>query len=355
MRQVDIESPFDSRYSKLAKQVVYMRMIIPPALALFVVAFEFFEHTVMHNTPLTLDFYLELILFGLLGPFLIAIIFTWIIRNLHELEQAYRAIHDLNTTLEQKVAERTAELHHANQELRKLDQLKSEFVSLVSHELRAPLTNIQGGLELVQSNHNSSCQEHLNLNVIQDEVKRLIRLVKRILDVSVLESGQVNLNIGPIALRPLIDQVIEQIGMTNDTHIIRLHIPSQLPLTLADEEHLTDILTSLLQNAIKYSPDGGFIDIRLIADDKFTYVSIKDQGVGIVPQDIPHLTEKFYRGQINNQTNGYGLGLYFVNELIKAQGGWLTIESDGIAGHGATFTFSIPLESETLYELDSAY
>lgn len=344
-----------SRYHKLASQVSLIRWIVPPALMLFVFIFELTEHTLVHATQLNIDFYIELFFFGMLGPILIALILTWIVRNLRELKQAYQAINALNTELEHKVEVRTQELAHANDELRELDRLKSEFVSLVSHELRTPLTNIQGGLELVLSSEGTYPLVHNNLTIIQSEVKRLIRLVQRILDVSVVESGQLTLNLGPTALRPLLRQVIDQMALSNTTHPMVLDIPPQTQLVTADEERLADIVNSLLHNAIKYSPEGGEICITLRFDDSFAYVSIKDHGLGISPVDVSHLTEKFYRGHLNNHSNGYGLGLYFVNEIIKAQGGKLTIESAGIPGKGSTFTFTVPLEKETLYERDPAY
>ncbi len=345
----------NNRYCKLAQQVSLMRWILPPALALFVLIFEFSEHTVVHNSPLESDFYLELLFFGLIGPILVGAVLSWIVHDLHELRHAYQAIHSLNAELEHKVAVRTEELARANAELRELDRLKSEFVSLVSHELRAPLTNIQGGLELVLSNNAVCPAVENNLIIIQSEVRRLIRLVQQILDVSVMESGQLALNLGPIALRPLLRQIVNQFALTHTEHPITLDMPSRMQLVIADEERLTDILTNLLQNAIKYSPDGGPIQIQLRFDDDFAYISVRDYGVGIAPDDIPYVTKKFYRGCMKHHSNGYGLGLYFANELIKAQGGRLTIKSEGIPGKGTTFTFTLPLEKETLYERDLAY
>lgn len=344
----------DSRYHNLARRVSLMRWIIPPALGLFVVTFEYAEHAFLHATPLDRDFYLELFFFGLIGPFLIAIILTWIVRNLRELQHAYQAINRLNTELEHKVVIRTEELARANNELRELDRLKSEFVSLVSHELRAPLTNIQGGLELVLSGEVVYPLIQDNLTIIQSEVRRLIRLVQRILDVSVIESGQLKLKLGPLVLRPLLRQIIRNMKLTNSKHPVVLDIPPQVQLVVADEERLTDIVTSLIQNAIKYSPDGGEIRVALRFDSDFAYVSIQDHGLGISPEDISHLTEKFYRGHLSNYSNGYGLGLYFVNKLVEAQGGCLKIESEGIPGKGSTFTITVPLEKETLYECDPA-
>jgi signal transduction histidine kinase len=344
-----------SHYRRLAKQVSLIRWVVPIVLFLIVIGFELPEHLIfeadMHNAA----FFLEILIFGIAGPLLVAIVLSWIVHNLNHLAAAYEQIEAFNVDLERRIQVRTDELAQANEKLRQLDRLKSDFVSMVSHELRAPLTNIQGGLELVLSSEDLCPPVQNNLTIIQSEVKRLIRLVQRILDVSVIESGQLTLNLGPIALRPLLRQVIEHVALSNKIHPIQLDIPPQAHLATADEERLTDIVTSLLQNAIKYSPDGGEIRVALRFDNDFAYISVKDHGVGISPDDISHLTEKFYRGHLSSHSHGYGLGLYFVNELIKAQGGRLTIESEGIRGKGSTVTFTVPLEKETLYERDPAY
>lgn len=349
--------PLDSgsRYRRLAKQVSLIRWIVPIVLFLIVFGFEVPEHLILEPDVHLSAFGAELIIFGVLGPALVAFVLNWIARNLNRLATAYEEIEHLNLDLEHRIQIRTAELARANEDLRQLDHLKSDFVSMVSHELRAPLTNIQGGLELVLSSGDTCPPVRNNLTVIQDEVRRLIRLVQRILDVSVIEAGQLVLNTGPIALRPLLRQVIQQIQSANPQRLITLDLPPQMQLALADEERLTDITASLLHNAIKYSPEGGDIRVNLHFDDDFAYVSIADHGLGIAPRDIPHLTEKFYRGRTGSQSSGYGLGLYFVSQLIQAQGGKLTIESEGVAGKGSVFTFTLPLEKETLYELDSTY
>lgn len=342
-------------YRTLARQVSSLRWIVPLVLFMIVFGFEVPEHLVFEPEVHVSAFGLELIVFGIVGPALVAFVLDWITRNLNHLAIAYEQIERFNIDLENRINLRTDELARANANLQQLDQLKSDFVSLVSHELRAPLTNIQGGIELVLSNGNTCPPVRDNLNIIQDEVARLIRLVQRILDVSVIESGQLVLNTGPITLRPLLRQAIHRMHGAYPRHPIMLDLPVQMQLAIADEERLTDIITSLLQNAIKYSPDGGEIRVVLRFDSDFAYVSVTDQGQGIAPDDILHLTEKFYRGKNSTQSNGYGLGLYFVDQLIRAQGGTLTIQSQGDVGKGSTFTFSVPLEKEALYECDPAH
>ncbi len=277
-----------SRYRLLAKQVSLIRWIVPVVLFLIVVGFEIPEHIILEPEVHASAFGAELVVFGVLGPALVGFVLNWIARNLNHLAAAYEQIEAFNVDLERRIQERTDELAQANEKLRHLDRLKSEFVSLVSHELRAPLTNIQGGLELVLSTENVCPPVQSNLTIIQHEVKRLIRLVKRILDVSVIESGQLTLTLGPIALRPLLRQVIEHMTLTNIKHPIVLDIPPQVQLATADEERLTDIVTSLIQNSVKYSPDGGEIRVALRFDNDFAYVSIQDHGLGISHEDIPH-------------------------------------------------------------------
>lgn len=344
-----------NHYRRLAKQVSVIRWIVPAILFFIVVGFELPEHLIIEPEAQMYAFGAEIVIFGILGPMLVAFVLNWISHNLNHLAATYEQIECFNDDLEQRIQTRTDELEQANKKLRELDHMKSEFVSLVSHELRAPLTNIQGGLELVLSTENVCPPVQNNLTIIQHEVNRLIRLVQRILDVSVIESGQMTLNRGPIALRPLLQQVIDHMTLINTTHTIVLDMPSQVELAIADEERLNDILISLIQNAVKYSPCGSEIRVSLNFDDDFATISIRDCGLGISPEDIPHLTEKFYRGDLCHHSSGYGLGLYFVDQIIKAMGGTLTIQSEGVAGKGSVFSFSIPLEKETLYECNLAY
>ena len=204
----DPQSPIQ-HYRQMSRQLGIIRWVLPLFLSFIVVGVEVSEHLIHDENPLYLDFSMEVVMFGIVGPVIIAGVLNWISKYLELLAQAYESIEAFNVELDKKIQLRTAELQAANEELRQLDHLKSEFVSLVSHELRTPLTNIRGGLEVVNADQNAVCTPRTRdtLSIVQSEVNRLIRLVQRILDISALESGQIRLNCGPVALAPLIRRI----------------------------------------------------------------------------------------------------------------------------------------------------
>ena len=336
------QSPI-TRYRQIARQLAIIRWVLPLALAFIVVVVETSEHLIHNESPLYLDFSLEVVMFGLVGPAIIAAVLSWITKNLELLAQAYERIEAFNVELDKKIQLRTTELEVANDELRQLDRLKSEFVSLVSHELRTPLTNIRGGLEVVNADQNAACSPVTRdtLGIVQAEVNRLIRLVQRILDVSALESGQLRLNCGPVALGPLMRQIKRDSLLFDEKHPLELEIPPEPLMVIADEDRITDVITNLLSNAIKYSPEGGSIVVRLTNLGNRVQISVKDHGIGITLEEQQYLMQQFYRGNVGPNIPGYGLGLYFARKLVEAHGSKLEVESTGIPGEGSEFHFTL--------------
>ena len=290
LNENDPQSPI-KHYRQIARQLSIIRWVLPLVLSFIVIGVEVSEHLIHDESPLYLDFSMEVVMFGLVGPIIIAGVLNWIAKNLELLAQAYERIEAFNRELDKKIQLRTAELEVANEELRQLDHLKSEFVSLVSHELRTPLTNIRGGLEVVDADQNAVCTPRTRetLAIVQSEVNRLIRLVQRILDVSALESGQLRLNCGPVALVPLIRQIKRDSLLFDEKHPLELDIPAEPLMVIADEDRITDVMTNLLSNAIKYSPQGGVIVVRLTNCGDCVQVSVKDQGIGITVEEQQHL------------------------------------------------------------------
>lgn len=332
---------------QLARQVAMIRWFVAFFLFSFVFGFETIEHIVIEQEALNWRLSFEVLFFGILGPAMIFVILSWIRQNLLQLVTAYDEIHSLNTDLEVRIAARTTELVHANENLRQLDQLKSEFVSLVSHELRTPLTNIHGGIELALKNLDPCAEtSHNVLTVVQSEVNRLSKLVRHILDVSALQAGQLQLNRGLVMLRPLIHSLIVRHQTNSPNHNIVADIQPQLQPIWADEDRLADIIGNLISNAIKYSPDGGEVRIQAQAgNDGFIHLSVKDYGVGITQHEQERLFQLFYRGENASDTaQGYGLGLYFCYQLIQAHGGKIQVDSSGQSGNGTTFHLYLPVD-----------
>jgi len=256
----------------------------------------------------------------------------------------------LNAELEQRVAEKTADLSAAyarleaqNRALRELDRLKSEFVSLVSHELRAPLTNIKGGLELVLRKPQAlPATTRQRLELVQAEIERLARFVETILDLSALEAGRMPLYPAPVLLSGVVARLQRQLAHHPQAERIVWKIPPDLPPLLADEQALGSILFHLLDNALKYAPHGE-ISVEVAVENEHAVLRVMDEGPGIPEQALPFLFEQFYRVDSRDarEIYGHGLGLYIVRRLVEAMNGetWAENRPEG----GACFACRLPL------------
>lgn len=281
-----------------------------------------------------------------------------ILRDVTEREQNAAKIHEMNRQLETQVAQRTRELAESNRELRKrqrelekanedlkqLDQLKSEFVSLVSHELRAPLANISGSLELLLSDVNSLTTNQRDLlTLANDQVARLARLVRGILNVSRIEAGQTLLQLQAFDITVLIERITNQWQLCDPEHTYLVDSESNLPSVWADRDRIEEVLTNLLENAFKYSDPQTEIRVRIEARENEMVIAISDCGSGIASEDLQRIFDKFYRVERDDarKTYGYGLGLYISIKLVEAMGGKLWAESE--LEKGSTFYFSLPL------------
>ena len=260
----------------------------------------------------------------------------------------------LNTTLSKRSAERNdelavkvQELGRANTELQKLDQTRSEFVSLVSHQIRAPLTNMGGAVQRMQLDCraiNPTCARMFT--IFEQQVDRLDRLVQDVLNASRLEDGEVSLHPEPISMMPIARQAANEIRAGTPGRTIRLADKPGLPLAYADRDRVAEVLVNLLDNADKYSPPGQEIAVQVRADQTEVTVAVRDAGPGIPPQDLERVFDKFYRTDSSDaqMAYGYGLGLYVCRRLMEAQGGriWAENHPDG----GALFSLSMPVWQE---------
>jgi PAS domain S-box-containing protein len=278
-----------------------------------------------------------------------------ILRDVTERKHREEEIHRLNTSLNEQVALRTRELADkveqlatANAELQKLDQMRSEFVSLLAHQLRAPLTNMRGAVERMGNDCalvNMTCTRMFQ--IMEQQASRLDRLVSDVLTTTRLEAGELMFNPEPMSVMPVVQQIVEQ----NRARIANrhFHIPPRpgLPLVLADRDRVAEVLSNLLDNADKYSPQGKDVVIDIRADQVEVIVSVHDSGSGLPPEDFERVFEKFYRADNSDSqaAYGYGLGLYVCRQLVKAQGGriWAENAVDG----GAVFSFTLPIALES--------
>jgi signal transduction histidine kinase/DNA-binding response OmpR family regulator len=217
----------------------------------------------------------------------------------------------------------------AQQALRARDQ----FLSIASHELRTPITAILGYAQLVERRLSRSGQlEPRNqqaLRTMSDQAQRLDRLIRSLLDLSRIQTGQFSLDLGSVDLDELVRRITETTQPTLTRHELTVITGSAAVLVHGDEMRLAQVLQNLIQNAIKYSPEGGSITIRLSHDDHMAHLTVSDQGVGIPADSIPQLFNRFYRASNveGSPISGMGVGLYVVKEIVTLHGGSIDVES----------------------------
>jgi signal transduction histidine kinase len=248
-----------------------------------------------------------------------------------------------------QLARQNLELAAANAELRRLDELKSTFVSVAAHELRSPLTAIQGYLEMLIDRDVGplSAQQREYLEIIQISAERLLRITGSLLNVTRIETGRVDLVLQPTDLFALIERVAAEYEpqvTARAQHLALHHVPG-LPPVLCDPVRTAQIVGNLVSNAIKYTPPGGHIDIRIdrAQDEGFVQMSVTDDGAGIRLEDHDKLFKRFFRAAsaVQAGTSGTGLGLYITRSLVELHGGRIWFES--ASGQGSTFCVTLPV------------
>ena len=233
-------------------------------------------------------------------------------------------------------------------EERAVEQLKSDFVSTISHELRTPLAAIYGAALTLQRNdvRLEESQRTGLLDVISSEADRLARIVNDILWASRLDSGQMGIAIVSCDAAELTTSVIDALRTHAPVHVeVVVDAPEGLPKVAADPDKLRQVLTNLLDNAVKYSPDGGSVRIALVQSGSRIRFRIEDQGLGIPPTEQARIFEKFFRldPNLTRGVGGTGLGLYICRELVDRMHGRIWVASDG--RRGSTFTVELPVAS----------
>jgi len=252
---------------------------------------------------------------------------------------------------EHEFAEKAREarsLAQINEELRRLDELKSEFLAMVSHELRTPLTAIVGYSRLLIR------QVHGPLNAKQTEhqeaifrsAQRLTDLINELLDVSRLESGRVELSPLPTDARLIVDHALAVVAVAAQAKRIAVvnAIGADTPAVHADPERLQQILVNLLSNAVKFTPDGGRVTVGAGLHKDQVWIAVQDTGVGIPREELARIWDPFYQVEstLRRRHGGSGLGLTIVRRLVELHGGLVRAESEG-DNRGSRFTFTVPI------------
>lgn len=270
---------------------------------------------------------------------------------LNDIDAARTELAELNAELENKVDDRTQELKQTvadlarlNEELMTLDQLKTEFVALVSHELRSPLTNIRSGIEVILEAHPGlSGDTRESLALVESETRRLSRFVETILDISTLEAGKFPLEIQEVRIEAAYESALARLIPQLEGHKIELEIEPDLPSLKTDRTALESVFYHLLDNSIKYA-DEGVIGVNIRYQDRRINVSISDEGPGIPVEQHGKVFEMFHRLDASDarEVYGHGLGLPMVKRLLEALGGGIKIDAQSEAG--MTISFWVPVE-----------
>ncbi|MFN2305022.1 MAG: sensor histidine kinase, partial [Anaerolineales bacterium] len=226
---------------------------------------------------------------------------------------------------------------------REAEELKSTFISVISHELKTPVALIKGYVSTLRREDATWERSIVNdsLAVIEEEADHLTQMIEDLLDASRLQAGGIPINQCDVKLDTLTKRITERHQTQSNIHKIKIDFPENFPVILADEERITQVISNLLSNAIKYSPEGGEIRIVGQVRPEHVIVCVSDQGPGIMPDDIPHVFDRFYRsGDAKRTTKGAGLGLFLARAVIEAHGGRIWV--DPKPGDGARICFSLP-------------
>jgi PAS domain S-box-containing protein len=246
---------------------------------------------------------------------------------------------------EQLLAREQAALAEAQEALR----LRDVFLSVAAHELKTPLTSLLGNTQLLQrrlEREGLLVGPHAKVTqVIVEQAQRLNKMMNALLDVSRIATGQLSIEPAPVDLCALVQCIVDEVQPALDKHTVECPLPEETVLIDGDVLRLEQVLYNLVANAIKYSPQGGPVVVRLERDGDQARIVVRDRGMGIPKTDQPQLFQRFYRASNahSEHLSGMGIGLFVVKEIVGLHGG--TVEVSSTEGEGSTFTVTMPLST----------
>lgn len=229
---------------------------------------------------------------------------------------------------------------------RQAEEIKSTFISIISHELKTPVALIKGYVSTLRREDATWDRAIVadSLEVIEEEADHLTELIENLLDASRLQAGGLSIKRSDVLLPELARRTAKRLQTQAQQHKLVVDFPEDFPIILGDERRLQQVITNLISNAIKYSPEGEIRVSGSIRPD-VVIVCVSDQGPGIAPDDIPHVFDRFYRApDMARQTKGAGLGLYLTRAIVESHGGHIWVDTE--SGHGARICFSLPREMQ---------
>lgn len=238
----------------------------------------------------------------------------------------------------------------ARRKVEDLSRLKDEFLSIASHELRTPVTSIKGYTQLakmlIKEGDLTTSEEYLDIAL--DQIDRMSRLILELLDVSRIETGRLEIRREPIAWSHFVRDVVHRHHTAVSDRRFHVSVPDDAKLITGDRDRLEQVLGNLLENAVKYSPDGSDVTVTVEDRGDALVTAVCDRGIGIPADELSQVFERFHRGRQVSSTNygGLGLGLYITKQIIERHGGAIWVESK--EGQGTTFYFSLPATEQSV-------
>jgi signal transduction histidine kinase len=284
-----------------------------------------------------------------------------------DLEAANRTISQLNVSLQDRVAQATTDLQSSYEKLQELDKLKSQFLSIASHELKTPITAMSGFVQIAvrrikrrlgagRPNEADWKKEEETLleqlQVVQRQTSKLARLVDELLDVSRIESGRLELQVTDVDLPELVAEVVRLHQLLATKHELRLSYDPRKNLHVrGDRDHLEQVLNNLIGNAMKYSGESDLVDVTVArVGEQEVEFSVADHGIGIQPAELARVFGLFYRSpdRVARDVGGMGLGMYITKEIVDRHNGRIWADSE--VGKGTTFHVALPASAPAAVE-----
>jgi signal transduction histidine kinase len=295
----------------------------------------------------------QFLLAGAFAAVIALLIARWLARGmtqpLRDMAQAARRMETgdystrVSTTSRDEVGQLATAFNRMSEELGNLEQSRRDLVANVSHELKTPITAIRAHLENLLDGVEQPAPETLQVMLTQSE--RLGRLVEQLLDLSKLESGEVPLQREDVTLEPLVEQVVSEIEVARPERGVRLehHLPADLPPVDVDRERVHQVLFNLVDNAVRFTPQGGEVTVSAQRHNGSVEITVADTGMGISAEHLPRLFERFYRVDTarSREDGGTGIGLAIARSVVEMHGGHIKAESE--LGRGSIFTFDLPV------------
>jgi signal transduction histidine kinase len=299
------------------------------------------------------DFWWQFLAAGILASAVSLVLARWLARGmtqpLRDMAEAAKRMETgdysqrIDTRNRDEVGRLAVAFNRMSAELEQVEQSRRDLVANVSHELKTPIAAIRAHLENLLDGVERPDPQTLQVMLTQSE--RLGRLVEQLLDLSRLESGEVPLNREDVPLEPLVSQVVSEIEVSSSGREVKLAkaLPGDLPSVDADRERVHQVLFNLVDNAVRFTPEGGEVTIAAHRHNGSVEVSVADTGLGISPEHLPRLFERFYRVDTARarEYGGTGIGLAIARSVVEAHGGHIRAESE--LGKGSVFTFDLPV------------